>query len=167
MRWPKLSPYVALCLTPSSYYIFISTSHRITPGNSAQWHLMWGRGSLTCFTLGVMGQSQRQPDAGWRYLLEIWMKICAWITIALDLTRVSEPIPYLKMVSDIIFVGVMSLNEAGVKKRTVEGYLRNKAQILSAMEVNYQFIDHLGLTSFCLIQQLCTYKCANPLPNHV
>ena len=56
-----------------------------------------------------------------------------WLNIAPDLSRVSDPIPYLQIFADRVRVGVLSANSSGVKKRTVEGYPRDMTHIFAGV----------------------------------
>ena len=65
------------------------------------------------------------------------MDFCAWLTIAPELTGVPGPISYIEMFVDRVRVGALVVNNAIVKNRTMEGYLRDVAQISAGMGAKY------------------------------
>ena len=61
------------------------------------------------------------------------MDFCACLTISPDLSRVSNPIPYLRIFSDRVIVGALVYNGTGVNNITVEGYFRDVAHIFAGV----------------------------------
>ena len=55
------------------------------------------------------------------------------LTLAPNFYGVYDPIPYPHMFIDRVCVGSLEANRAGIKKRTVEGYLRNLLQIFAGV----------------------------------
>ena len=78
-----------------------------------------------------VGASRTQASTiSWRKCLDLY----ECLTIAPDLTGVYYPIPYLQIFVDLIRVGTLDANRSGAKKHTMEGYLRDMAQIFSGRE---------------------------------
>ena len=71
------------------------------------------------------------------------------------------------MFADCIRVGVMEANSAGIKKRTVEGYLCNMAHIFANMGDEEPCMDILGRNNFCLSRHLRAYAWVKPSPDQV
>ena len=83
-------------------------------------------------------------DLHQKHHLEKCLDFCAWLTITPDLYGVSIPIQYLQMSADYVPVGALAANGAGVKNRTVEGYLRSVVQIFAGMRDKDPCLDVLG-----------------------
>ena len=94
--------------------------------------------------------------------MEKWLDFCSWITLEPDLYRVSKPIPHLQMFTDLTHVVTLVANGARVKKRTLEGYLRNVAQIFAGVGADDPHLENLGKIYFHLYRQLCAYARAEP-----
>ena len=91
-----------------------------------------------------------------------WLEFCAWLTLAPDLRDVRDPIPYLQIFADRIQVGELAAGGARVRKRTVEAYLRDVAQIFAGVGADDPRLDKLGHINFHLGWQLRCYSKADP-----
>ena len=58
------------------------------------------------------------------------------------------------MSADRVWVVALEANVTGVKKRIMEGYLRDVAQIFSGVGANDPHLDVLDKIKFCLSRQL-------------
>ena len=83
-----------------------------------------------------------------------WLYFCSWLTLAPDLSRVSDPIPNLHMFSDCVHVEILVENGFIIKKRAVEGYLRDVVHIFTGVGSDNPCLNVLGKIEFCLSRQL-------------
>ena len=90
---------------------------------------------------------------------------CDWLTIAPDISGVSNPIPFLQMFANCVRVGALAANGSGVNKRTMEGYLRNLMQIFSGIGPKDPHLDVLVKIDFKLSQKLRVYAHSDPPPD--
>ena len=93
-----------------------------------------------------------------------WLKFCTWLSLAFKLTGFADPITYLQMFAYRLQVVSLENNGAGVKKSTMEIYLRDVAQIFTILGGNNPCLYNLGRFYIWFIQKLCAYKRANPKP---
>ena len=96
-----------------------------------------------------------------------WLYIFSWITLAPDLSGVSDPVPYLYMFADHICVRTLEANGAIIKKRTVEVYLCNMTHIFSGMGTEDPRLDFLVKIDLCFSRQLHVYAQAEPPPYRI
>ena len=94
-----------------------------------------------------------------------WLYLCAWITIASDLSGVSDPIPYLQFFTYRIRVSSLAVNGASFKNRTMEGCLRNSEQIFPSLGAKDPHLDILGKINCCLSWNLCAHTQSDPPRN--
>ena len=95
------------------------------------------------------------------------LEFCLWITLAPNLSGIPEPTPQLKISTEWVRVGLLSVNCEQVRNHMVEVYFHNLAQIFDGVEAKYPHLEKLGKISFWSGRILRTYSRVYPTPNQV
>ena len=111
----------------------------------------------------MVASSRRKLHSHWT----VWARFCGTLGLPSDLEGVRDPIPLLQIFGHRVRSGEYAIHGAGIRKRSVEQYLRSVGQVFAGMEAHDIKPDALGKTDYRLGRQLRSYTREDPPPTRV
>ena len=94
----------------------------------------------------------------------VWEGFCAGIGLDPKLQNVKDPVPFLQIFAHRVRRGELAIRGKGVRRGTVDGYVRSVGQVLASLGANDPRHDQYGKTDFRLSRQLRSYEREDPPP---
>ena len=113
--------------------------------------------------LGVTTKRSATEDNMW----DVWSSFCHELGVNPLLNDTDDPVPLLQVYARRLRTGVLSPSKSKIRKRSVEGYLRNVGQTLQALGSLDPRQSKDGKTDFRLQRQLASYQREDPAPLRV